>query len=254
MRWLCSLLGSVAAAAGAAGAAAQSSPAQQLQFDVAAIPTTRDSFVFLLRGEPRGFAVWQYEIRSVEMGQDIVFTARSEFRPAEEERLRVVLNRLTGAPVASFHHIDLFAPGSDTVMVEHDLDVKRGDVEGRRRVGRRNGDVQIIPVSKPLPAGAVWSSYVLYAAAVTNLAPGDSLTVPVYKEFQDTVVTVSLVAGQPTAVQVPAGRFEVLPIKNEDFVVYVTRAAPRRVVKGETADRAFSFQLARIGRVVPSQP
>src|SRR2546426_2002006 len=35
---------------------------------------------------------------------------------------------------------------------------------------------------------------------------------PVYKEFQDTVVTVSLVAGQPTAVQVPAGRFEVLPI------------------------------------------
>jgi len=26
------------------------------------------------------------------------------------------------------------------------------------------------------------------------------------------------------------------------------------VVKGETADRAFSFQLARIGRVVPSQP
>jgi len=25
-------------------------------------------------------------------------------------------------------------------------------------------------------------------------------------------------------------------------------------VKGETADRAFSFQLARIGRVVPSQP
>src|SRR2546422_10374348 len=226
MRWLCSLLGSVAAAAGAAGAAAQSSPAQQLQFDVAAIPATRDSFVFLLRGEPRGFAVWQYEIRSVEMGQDIVFTARSEFRPAEEERLRVVLNRLTGAPVASFHHIDLFAPGSDTVMVEHDLDVKRGDVEGQRRVGRRNGDVQIIPVSKPLPAGAVWSSYVLYAAAVTNPAPGDSLTVPGYKEFQDTVVTVSLVAGQPTAVQGPAGGFRGGAVHNEG--VPVLRGPPPR--------------------------
>src|SRR5437867_10938397 len=127
MRWLCSLLGSVAAAAGAAGAAAQSSPAQQLQFDVAAIPATRDSFVFLLRGEPRGFAVWQYEIRSVEMGQDIVFTARSEFRPAEEERLHVVLDRLTGAPVASFPHIELFAPGWDRVVVWHEFDVKRGD-------------------------------------------------------------------------------------------------------------------------------
>src|SRR3989454_1534523 len=100
MRWLCSLVASVAAAAGAAGAAgaaAQSSPAQHLQFDVAAIPATRDSFVFLLRGEPRGFAVWQYEIRSVEMGQDVVFTARSEFRPAEEERLDRKSTRLNSS-------------------------------------------------------------------------------------------------------------------------------------------------------------
>src|SRR2546428_7128506 len=103
-------------------------------------------------------------------------------------------------------------------MLEHDLDVKRGDVEGRRKVGRRNGDVQIIPVSKPLPAGAVWSSYVLYAAAVTNLAPGDSLTVPVYKEFQDTVVTVSLVAGQPTAVQVPAGGVRPLAVQKQNLL------------------------------------
>src|SRR3989442_9824175 len=182
------------------------------------------------------------------MGQDIVFTARSEFRPAEEERLRVVLNRLTGEPVASFHPIALFAHGSDTVMVEPALDVKRGDVEGRRKVGRRNGDVQIIPVSKPLPSGAVWSSYVLYAAAVTNLAPGDSLTAPVYREFEDTVVTVSLVAGQPTAVQVPAGRFDVRPIKNEDFGVYVTPAAPRGGGKGGTANPALRFQLAPTGR------
>src|SRR2546425_2853001 len=241
MRWLCSLLVSVAATAGAAAAAAQSSPAQHLQFDVAAIPATRDSFVFLLRGEPRGFAVWQYEIRSAEMGQDVVFTARSEFRPAEEEQLRVVLNRLTGEPVASFHHIDLFSPRSDTVMVEHDLDVKRGDVEGRRKVGRRNGDVQIIPVSKPLPARAVWSSYVLYAAAVTNLAPGDSLTVPVYREFEDTVVTVSLVAGQPTAVQVPAGGVDVLPVQNEDFVLYRPPAGAPRGGQGGAAEQGGRF-------------
>src|SRR3989442_2276319 len=139
-------------------------------------------------------------------------------------------------------------------VVDHALEVKRGEVEGRRMVGRRTGDVQIIPVSKPLPARAVWSSYLLYAAAVTNLAPGDSLTVPVYREFEDTVVTVSLVAGQPTAVQVPAGRFHVLPIKNEDFVLYVTRAAPRRGVKGETADKAFRFPPAPTGRGVATQP
>src|SRR3989442_5385549 len=123
-------------------------------------------------------------------------------------------------------------------MVEHDLDVKRGEVEGRRRVGRRTGDVQIIPVSKPLPARAVWSSYVLYAAAVTNLAPGDSLTVPVYKEFQDTVVTVSLVAGQPTAVQVPAGGIWGPPAKKEKLLGYLAPAPPPRGVENPYPDPA----------------
>src|SRR5207245_11564361 len=111
MRWLCFLVVSVAAAA-------QSSPAQHLQFDLAAIPATRDSFVLLLRGEPRGFAVWQYEIRSVEMGQDVVFTARSEFRPAEEGRLRVVLSRPKGRPVASFPRRDPVSPLSATACAQ----------------------------------------------------------------------------------------------------------------------------------------
>src|SRR5438552_4895580 len=167
MRWLCFLLlaSPAAAQARAAAPAPPASPAPKaLRFDLAAIPATRDSFVFFLKGAERGYAVWQYEIRQLETIQEILYTAHSEFRPVEEERLRVVLNRLTGEPIATFHHIDLFSPTSDTVMVEHDLDVKRGEVEGRRRVGRRTGDVQIMPGPKPLPARAVRSSHVLYGA------------------------------------------------------------------------------------------
>src|SRR5438309_7985190 len=73
------------------------------------------------------------------MTQQLVYTATSEFRPVEDERLRVVVNRVTGQPISTFHHIDLFSPGSDTVMVEHDLEVKRGEISGRRRVGTRSG-------------------------------------------------------------------------------------------------------------------
>src|SRR5207247_2002755 len=118
-----------------------------------------------------------------------------------------------GAPVASFHHIDLFAPGSDTVMVEHDLDVKRGDVEGRRRVGRRNGDVQLIPVSKTLPAGAVRSRCVLCAAAGTNLAAGESLPLP---------AAVGLVALAPAQLAAQGGRisYESFALPNGLRVVY----------------------------------
>src|SRR6266566_408915 len=127
MRWLCFLL--------AADALAQAprAPAKPLRFDLGALPVTRDSFVFRVRGEERGWAVWQYEVKSVETGQQVVFTVQSELEPADTERLRVVADRLTGAPVSLFHHVESFAPHSDTVMVEHDLDVKDGQVVGRRR-------------------------------------------------------------------------------------------------------------------------
>src|SRR5947208_14931436 len=93
MRWLCSLL-----LASPALAAAQGSDSPSLHFDFAAVPATRDSFVFHFHGQERGWAVWQFEIRPLETTQQLVYTARSEFRPVEEEQERVVLDRLTGAP------------------------------------------------------------------------------------------------------------------------------------------------------------
>src|SRR6266480_3236357 len=115
MRWLCSLL--LASPSFMAAATAQTSgppPAPprptSLQFDVAQVPATRDSFVFRLRGEERGWAVWQYEIRPLETTQEVVYTATSEFRPVEEDRLRVVVNRLTGQPISTCHHIDWYSP------------------------------------------------------------------------------------------------------------------------------------------------
>src|SRR5437879_11640857 len=93
MRWLCFLL-----LANPYPLAAQASP-KPLRFDLESLTAKRDSFVFFLRGAERGYAVWQYEIRPLEMTQRILYTARSEFRPVEQESLRVVLNRLTGETV-----------------------------------------------------------------------------------------------------------------------------------------------------------
>src|SRR5690348_5886146 len=103
MRWLCFLL------LASPAVAAQSSGSHTHHFDMSAVPAARDSFVFRFRGQERGWAVWQYEIRPLETTQQLVYTASSEFQPVEAERLRVVLDRLTGAPVSTFHHIDLFS-------------------------------------------------------------------------------------------------------------------------------------------------
>ncbi len=251
MRWLCFLLLASPFPPAATAQTSGASP-KSLQFDLAQVPATRDSFVFRLRGEERGWAVWQYEIRPLEMTQELVYTATSEFRPVEEERLRVVVNRLTGQPISTFHHIDLFSPQSDTVMVEHDLEVKRGEISGRRRVGTKSGAVKVVPVSRPFASGTVFSDYVFLAGAVSNAAPGDSLAVPAYKEFNDSLVTLSFVAGSPTTIEVPAGRFDVLPLVSGGFRIYATRTGPRRVVKGETLDGGFSFELVRSGPVVPT--
>jgi len=253
MRWLCFLLLASAFTPAATAQTSGASP-KSLQFDLAQVPATRDSFVFRLRGEERGWAVWQYEIRPLEMTQELVYTATSEFRPIEEERLRVVVNRLTGQPISTFHHIDLYSPRSDTVMVEHDLEVKRGEVSGRRRVGTKSGGVKIVPVTRPFAPGTVFSDYVFLAGAVSNAVPGDSLAVPAYKEFDDSLVALTFVAEAPTSIEVPAGRFDVLPLRSGGFRIYATRTGPRRVVKGQTLDGTFSFELVRSGPVVPTPP
>src|SRR5260370_33522434 len=101
MRWLCFLLVATPAAL-----SAQLAGPKPLRFDLTAVAATRDSFVFRLRGEDRGWAVWQYAIRPREMTQELVYTVTSEARPVEQERLLVGLNRLSGSPISTGHHTD----------------------------------------------------------------------------------------------------------------------------------------------------
>jgi len=230
MPWLCFLLVSAAAQA-----------PKPLRFDLAALTAARDSFVFYLNGEERGQAVWRYDIQ----GDQLVFTATSELRPADAESLRVVMDRRSGAPVSSFHRIAIFNPQSDTVLMEHDLLVRQGRVEGTRRVALRDGRVTTRPVRTSLPSGVVWSDYGLLAAAVAIAAPGDVLKGRAYSEFGDSLATLSLVAEAPATVTVPAGTFETVPLRSPVLRLYVTRSAARRVVKGESLDGVFRFELVQ---------
>jgi hypothetical protein len=246
MRWLCFLLVSPALS--------QARAVKPLRFDLTALPATRDSFVIFVDHTASGFAVWQYEQQLLEKRQQVVYTQYSQLEPLEEEETRVVLDRLTGEPISSLYHLDLFSPASDTLVFEYDLSIKQGGVEGHRRAKTKDGNVQTVPVHRALPPGTVWGQYEFYAAAVTNAAPGDTLVCGAYNETKDSLATLTFVAGQPTTVKVPAGQFDVLPLRSGDFRLYVTRAAPRRVVKGETRDARFSFELAGSAPVVPSQP
>jgi hypothetical protein len=210
-----------------------------LRFDLATLPAARDSFVFYLNGEERGQAVWQYEIQ----GDRLVFTATSELRPADAESVKVVMDRRTGAPLSSFHRIAVFNPQSDTVLLEHDLVVRQGWVEGALRFGLRDGHITTRAVRTALPAGVVWSDYGLLAAAAAVAAPGDILQGKAYSEFGDSLATLRVVVEAPATITVPAGTFETVPLRSSAVRLYVTRSSPRRVVKGESLDGVFRFEL-----------
>jgi hypothetical protein len=235
-------------------AVAVGSPPKTLRFNLAGLPVSRDSFVFFFDSEPRGWAVWQYELRRAGDREEILYSGGSDFEPSVDERTRVLVDRETGAPLESFRHTEFTGPG-DTVMIEHTLAVKSGHVLGHRVVATRTHGVDTIAVDRSMPPGAVWSSYELFAAAVTNAEPGDTLVGQAYNEAGDSVVPLTFVAEQPESIAVPAGRMAVLPLRSGDFLrLYVTRVAPRRVVEGETLDGRFRFELATTGPVVPSEP
>jgi len=233
---------------------AQTRAPKTLRFDLTALPTTRDSFVFLLDRKEAGFAVWQYETRSTGTGETVVFTQHSELQPLEQEEQRMVMDRATARPLSFYYHLELFSPASDTLLVEVELNVKNGTVDGHRLVNTKSGRAEEVAVHRALPPEAVWSALEFYGAAVTNAEPGESLAVPAYRETRDSITMLRFVAGEPATIQVRAGRFQVLPLRSGDLRLYVTRVPPRRVVKGETSDGRFSFELAGIAAVVPTQP
>src|SRR5579862_5242789 len=144
----------------ASAAIALTPPPKPLHFDLAALPITRDSFVFYLDDSPRGWAVWQYELRTQDNRQELLYTAGSDFEPSIDERIRVVVDRQSGVPLASFRHTEFSGP-SDTLMLEHDLHVQAGRVVGRRIVATKLHGTDTIAVDQSLPPDAVWSSYEL---------------------------------------------------------------------------------------------
>src|SRR5437879_3025776 len=146
MRWPCFLLLAslpLASATTAQTTGSASSP-KSLTFDVAQVPATRDSFVFRLRGQERGWAVWQYEIRPLEMTQEVVYTAASEFRPVGPADLDVSPHR---SVLAGERHRDGGArPGSEA---GGDLRPPAGGDEERWR-DNRTGEPPLRPGHRPL--------------------------------------------------------------------------------------------------------
>ncbi|HET7791268.1 MAG TPA: hypothetical protein VFK78_10790 [Gemmatimonadales bacterium] len=246
MRWRSSLLASLAAAAALAARGGDGT----LRFDLSGVRAERDSFIYKVDGTDAGYEVWQYQPQP----GAVVFTQVSELGPVFSERSRVILDRATGLPTASYQHTEFFSPATDTVFVEHDLHLSGGRLRGSRRIGTKEGKIRSGTLDRRLRSGTVWSGAAIFMAPFAALSPGDSVSVAAYDEADDTLTRLSMRAGPEDTVTVPAGHFTVVPISTGGLTLLVSTGAARRVVRALAPEQHAVFDLAGTGPPVSPPP
>ena len=124
-----------------------------------------------------------------------------------------------------------------------------GRVKGTSVTPQPSGTPRSLTVDTTVAAGTYDDNAVQMILPALPLEAGKTLTLGVFSSGDGTAKVLTLKIGTPEQVTVPAGAFEAFPIEiaggQAPLVMYVTTAAPRRVVKVQITGAPFSFELAK---------
>lgn len=145
-----------------------------------------------------------------------------------------------------------------------DLTYRDGAVSGvatvrtdSARPGQRAEDTRRVEVDRELPPGVLDSNMLVAGLLASPLAPGDTLRYPIFRPGRGVVEARALVAGADS-VEVPAGSFDTYRVQlatdQGDFVLWVTREAPRTLVRQVFAARPVEVLLRSVGAEATSPP
>jgi hypothetical protein len=204
--------------------------------DLDRLVARRDSFVVLMRGEPRGWQVLAVERDSAGWTLVDAVTIDSMMSQASTMRFDATLNeqslrqqgRMMGRPMRIA------------------LDFAANGVQGTALTPTRpDGEVA---VSIPNQVGLLDDNAVTSLLPAIRWSDGLRITVPVLASGKGTVSPFLLHATGPENVTVPAGTFDTWRVEVQmdrtRVIAHVTRAAPHRVVRLSTGP-AFEMQLVR---------
>lgn len=125
------------------------------------------------------------------------------------------------------------------------------------RAGQRAGETRRVEVDRELPPGVLDSNMLLAGLLASPLAPGDSLRYPIFRPGRGVVEARALVTGADS-VEVPAGTFDTYRVElatdQGEFVLWVTRATPRTLVRQVFAARPVEVLLRSVGAGDPPSP
>ncbi len=210
-------------------------------FDPSQLVSRRDSFQVLVQGNPFGYMTAQL-LRS---SDSLVYTEETVIAAAG---LRQKTTLRFDPQSLAVQEVEITGQAAGQAL-ETEVRYRQGRVQGRARIpDPQAGAPRVVEVDTTLAEGTLDMSALQPLLPAFPLAEGASFSVPVFEPAESRTRTLTVRVTGVTDLAVPAGSFPVYRVEvsgtPQPFVFYVTREAPRRLVKIEIVGQPLSFELA----------
>ncbi len=217
--------------------AAQAGP---LSLDAAQLVPSSDSFVVKLQGNPFGARTTQLR-RSVD---SLVFDETVLLGAAGRQQLTVVLDPAD----LSMRRVDQTGTAGGQPNEVH-LAYRAGRVKGTAVVPQQSGTPQTLAIDTTVPAATYDDHAIEVIVPALPLATGKSFGVNVFSSGDASAKVITVKVAGEDSVTVPAGTFRVFKVEvsggETPALLYVSRDAPRRIVKLELVGAPIVFELVK---------
>jgi hypothetical protein len=194
----------------------------------------------LLEGKVVGFAVASVQ----PAGDSVVYAERSSLGGTFEQQTTVVF----AATDAAARRLDQVMTRQGAKAEAH-LTYGAGRVRGTSFGPRPDGTVQQFTIDTAIAPGTVDENVAPFVAAALALAPGQTVRLAVFTPSEIANKVLTFKVGPLQSVTVPAGTFQAYHVDvtgaKFPFVLYVSVAAPHRVVKQEFVGQPFVIELVK---------
>ena len=214
--------------------------ARPVALDQAQLVSRSDSSRVVVQGNPIGATV--SAVRRT--ADSLVYTERSVLGGVFEQLTTIVFDPTDASVKSVAQTITQQGKKAETHLTYGD-----GRVKGHGAGPQPDGGVKEFDIDTAVAAGTSDASAVPVIAPALPLAPGQTFNLSFFSSDENTIKVLSFKVGAPEPVIVPAGTFQAYRVdvtgSRVPFVLYVTTATPRRVVKTEFIGQPFVVELVK---------
>ena len=214
--------------------------AAALTLDRSQLVTRADSFQIVFQGNAVGTQVNRLHVST----DSTVYRESADIGGMMQQDTRVIVDPSDWS--AREVHQTGTTQGQKT---ETHLTYGGGRVKGTAQTAQPSGTPKTTAIDTTLTAGTFDDNLLSVVLPALALEPGKTLTASVFSGGQAVTLTLSLKVGAPESVTVPAGTFEAFKVDvtggQAAQTLWVTTAAPRRVVKVTIVGQPVSWELVK---------